>query len=49
MKQPFLKVALMRPIHPWRVMIPAIKKSFVSFTLIHNHPSGDPTQSQQGF
>jgi DNA repair protein RadC len=28
-------------------MIPAIKESAVSFELIHNHPSGDTTPSQQ--
>ncbi len=34
-------------VHPREVMIPAIKESAASFVLIHNHPSGDPTPSQQ--
>jgi DNA repair protein RadC len=34
-------------VHPREVMIPAIKESAASFALIHNHPSGDPTPSQQ--
>ena len=36
-------------VHPKKVMIPAIKDSSASFTLFHNHPSGDPTPSQQDF
>ena len=32
---------------PREVMIPAIKESAASFALIQNHPSGDPTPSQQ--
>lgn len=36
-------------VHPREVMIPAIKESAASFALIHNHPSGDPTPSQQDF
>jgi DNA repair protein RadC len=34
-------------VHPREVMIPAIKESAASFALIHNHPSGDPSPSQQ--
>ena len=34
-------------VHPREVMIPAIRESAASFALIHNHPSGDPTPSQQ--
>ncbi|MCH8156498.1 MAG: DNA repair protein RadC [Nitrospinae bacterium] len=34
-------------VHPREVMIPAIKDSAASFVLIHNHPSGDPSPSQQ--
>jgi DNA repair protein RadC len=34
-------------VHPREVMIPAIKESAASIVLIHNHPSGDPTPSQQ--
>ncbi|MFQ5450766.1 MAG: DNA repair protein RadC [Nitrospinaceae bacterium] len=33
-------------VHPREVMIPAIKESAASFALIHNHPSGDPSPSQ---
>lgn len=36
-------------VHPREVMIPAIKESAASFAVIHNHPSGDPTPSQQDF
>ena len=36
-------------VHPREVMIPTIRESAASFTLIHNHPSGDPTPSQQDF
>jgi DNA repair protein RadC len=28
-------------------MIPAIKESAASLALVHNHPSGDPSPSQQ--
>lgn len=34
-------------VHPREVMIPAIKESAASIVMIHNHPSGDPTPSQQ--
>ena len=34
-------------VHPREVMIPAIKESAASIVLIHNHPSGDPSPSQQ--
>ncbi len=34
-------------VHPREVMIPAIKDSAASFVLMHNHPSGDSTPSQQ--
>lgn len=34
-------------LHPREVMIPAIKESAASFAVIHNHPSGDPSPSQQ--
>jgi len=34
-------------VHPREVMIPAIKESAASFALVHNHPSGDPSPSQQ--
>lgn len=34
-------------VHPREVMIPAIKESAASLVMIHNHPSGDPTPSQQ--
>jgi DNA repair protein RadC len=34
-------------VHPREVMIPAIRESAASFALVHNHPSGDPTPSQQ--
>ena len=33
--------------HPREVMIPAIRESAASFVVIHNHPSGDPSPSQQ--
>jgi DNA repair protein RadC len=33
--------------HPREVMIPAIKESAASFAVLHNHPSGDPSPSQQ--
>jgi DNA repair protein RadC len=36
-------------VHPREVMIPTIRESAASFALIHNHPSGDPTPSQQDF
>lgn len=34
-------------VHPREVMVPAIKESAASIVLIHNHPSGDPSPSQQ--
>jgi DNA repair protein RadC len=34
-------------VHPREAMIPTIRESAASFALIHNHPSGDPTPSQQ--
>jgi DNA repair protein RadC len=34
-------------VHPREVMIPAIKESAAAIALVHNHPSGDPTPSQQ--
>ena len=34
-------------VHPLEVMIPAIRESAASFALVHNHPSGDPSPSQQ--
>ena len=34
-------------LHPREVMIPAIRESAASFAVIHNHPSGDPSPSQQ--
>ena len=34
-------------VHPREIMIPAIKESAAAFELIQNHPSGDPTPSQQ--
>ncbi len=34
-------------LHPREVMIPAIKESAASFAVVHNHPSGDPSPSQQ--
>ena len=34
-------------LHPREVMIQAIKESAASFAVIHNHPSGDPSPSQQ--
>jgi DNA repair protein RadC len=36
-------------VHSRKVMVPAIKDSVTSLTLIHNHPSGDPTPNQQDF
>ena len=36
-------------VHPREVMIPTIRESAASIALIHNHPSGDPTPSQQDF
>lgn len=35
------------PIHPREVFKEAIKNSAASIVLIHNHPSGDPTPSEQ--
>jgi DNA repair protein RadC len=34
-------------LHPREVMIPAIKESAALFAVIHNHPSGDSSPSQQ--
>ncbi|OGO76656.1 MAG: hypothetical protein A2Y23_06540 [Clostridiales bacterium GWB2_37_7] len=34
-------------VHPREVFVSAIKKSCASLILIHNHPSGDPTPSQE--
>jgi DNA repair protein RadC len=34
-------------VHPREVFVPAIKKSCASLILVHNHPSGDPTPSQE--
>ncbi|MDF2839706.1 MAG: hypothetical protein K0Q99_477 [Clostridia bacterium] len=34
-------------VHPREVFAPAIKKSCASIILVHNHPSGDPTPSQE--
>lgn len=36
-------------VHPREVFYPAIRHSAASMILIHNHPSGDPTPSQQDF
>lgn len=33
--------------HPREIFKPAIKKSAASIILVHNHPSGDPTPSQE--
>ena len=35
------------PVHPREVFRPLIRHSAVAGILIHNHPSGDPTPSQQ--
>lgn len=34
-------------VHPREVFAPAIKKSSASIILVHNHPSGDPSPSQE--
>lgn len=34
-------------VHPREVFVAAIKKSCASLILVHNHPSGDPTPSQE--
>jgi len=34
-------------VHPRECFKPAIKKSAASIILVHNHPSGDPTPSQE--
>ena len=34
-------------IHPREVFRPAIKNSASKIILVHNHPSGDPTPSQE--
>ena len=36
-------------VHPREVFNKAIKNSAASIILIHNHPSGDPTPSQEDF
>lgn len=35
------------PVHPREVFAPAVKKSAAAVIVCHNHPSGDPTPSQQ--
>jgi len=35
------------PVHPREVFRPAVKKSAAAIILIHNHPSGDPTPSEE--
>jgi DNA repair protein RadC len=34
-------------VHPREVYVPAIRQSAASFILAHNHPSGDPTPSEE--
>mgnify|MGYP002355774018 FL=1 len=34
-------------VHPREVFKTAVKKSAASMILVHNHPSGDPTPSQE--
>lgn len=34
-------------VHPREVFLPAIKKSSASVIMVHNHPSGDPTPSNE--
>lgn len=34
-------------VHPREVFAPAIKRSCASLILVHNHPSGDPSPSQE--
>lgn len=34
-------------VHPREVYLPAIKKSSASVIMVHNHPSGDPTPSNE--
>lgn len=36
-------------VHPREVFRPAIRKGGTSIILVHNHPSGDPTPSQEDF
>lgn len=36
-------------VHPREVFRPAIRKAAASIILVHNHPSGDPTPSQEDF
>lgn len=37
------------PIHPREVFYPAIRHKAASIVLVHNHPSGDPTPSNEDF
>jgi DNA repair protein RadC len=37
------------PIHPREVFYPAIRHKAASIVLAHNHPSGDPTPSQEDY
>ena len=34
-------------VHPREVFRPAVKKSAAAVVLVHNHPSGDPTPSEE--
>ena len=34
-------------VHPREVFAPAIRESAASVIFVHNHPSGDPTPSQE--
>lgn len=36
-------------VHPREVFLPAIRHHAASMILVHNHPSGDPTPSQQDY
>ncbi len=35
------------PVHPREVFAPAVRKSAAAVILVHNHPSGDPSPSQE--
>ncbi len=35
--------------HPREILVPAIESKCAAFILVHNHPSGDPTPSQDDF
>jgi len=35
------------PVHPREVFVPAIRESSAAVLLVHNHPSGDPSPSQE--